>query len=118
MKVSVHLSFNGTCEEAFATYTRLLNGTMLYSLSYRDSPMSSQGAGDWQDKLYHATIEIGGVTVLGGDHLRRYHAPQAFPWSSIRYSGDARGIFDGLADAGTVQMPLQATFWSAAFGVS
>ena len=42
MKISVQLSFNGQCEEAFALYARLLDGTVVYSLRYRDSPMAAQ----------------------------------------------------------------------------
>ena len=52
MKTSVHLTFNGTCEEAFATYTRVLNGTLVYALRYRDSPAAKDVPEDWQDKLY------------------------------------------------------------------
>jgi PhnB protein len=30
---------------------------------------------------------------------------------------DARRIFDALAEGGTVEMPLQSTFWDADFGM-
>lgn len=117
MKTSVHLSFNGTCEEAFATYTRVLNGTLVYSMRYRDSPMANQMSPDWQDKVYHATIEIGGVTILGGDHLQK-EEPQGFSLVVHPATPDeARRVFDSLAEGGVVQMPLDETFWSAAFGV-
>jgi PhnB protein len=118
MKVSVHLSFNGTCDEAFATYTRILNGTLVYSMRYRDSPQASQVPPDWQEKVYHATIEVGGITILGGDHLLPKEQPQGF--SLVVHPAtpdDARRVFDALAEGGVVQMPLDETFWSAAFGV-
>jgi PhnB protein len=117
MKVSVHLSFNGTCEEAFATYTRVLDGTPAYSMRYRESPMANQVPPDWQDKLYHATIEVGGITILGGDHLPK-EEPQGFSLViNPATPDDARRVFDALADGGVIQMPLDETFWSPAFGV-
>jgi len=117
MKISVHLSFNGTCEEAFETYARALNGTRVYALRYRDSPAANQAPPGWEDKLYHATIEVGGITILGGDHLSK-EQPQGF--SLVVHPstpGEARRVFDALADRGVVQMPLDETFWSPAFGV-
>jgi PhnB protein len=32
-------------------------------------------------------------------------------------AGEARRIFDALADGATVQMPFEATFWSPGFGM-
>lgn len=117
MKISVHLSFTGTCEEAFTTYTRVLDGSIVYSLRYRDSPMASQAPAGWEDKLYHATIEVGGITILGGDHLSK-EAPQGFSLVvNPATPADARRVFEALADGGVIQMPLDETFWSRAFGV-
>ena len=119
MKISVHLSFNGTCEEAFALYARVLNGTVLYSLRYRDAPIEDPVPADWQDKLYHATLTIGDITVVGGDPLPAdYRAPYGFSLVvNPDTADDARRIFEALAVGGVVQMPIQQTFWSSAFGV-
>ena len=119
MKTSVHLSFNGTCEEAFSTYARVLHGTVAYLLHYRDSPAAGQAPPDWQGKVYHATMHIGELTLMGGDPLfPDYHAAQGF---SLVVNPDtreeAREAFEALANGGVVQMPLQQTHWSAAFGV-
>ena len=117
MTISVHLFFDGTCEEAFATYTRVFTGTPVYSLRYRDSPMANQAPAGWEDKLYHATIQVGGITIAGGDHLRK-EEPQGFSLIVNPATPDeARRVFDALADRGAVQMPIQETFWSRAFGV-
>ena len=118
MKVSVQLSFDGTCEEAFATYARVLGGTISYSLRYRDSPMAAQVPADWQDKLYHATMTIGELTLMGGDHHQVPEEPQGFMLTvHPSTADDAQRVFDALAEGGTVKMPLQETFWSAAFAV-
>ena len=117
MKASVHLSFAGTCEEAFATYARALGGTVTYSLRYRDSPMASSVPADWQDKLYHATMRIGDLTLMGGDHDIDYVAPKGFMLMlSPETPDDARRMFAELAKDGSVEMAIQETFWSSAFG--
>jgi PhnB protein len=118
MKVSVHLSFNGTCEEAFATYARVLNGTVVYSLRYRDSPMAADVSAAWGDKLYHATMTIDSLTLMGGDHEKDHQAPQGFMLVvNPATPEEAHRLFDALAEGGAVQTPIQETFWSPAFGV-
>jgi PhnB protein len=118
MKISIHLSFNGNCEEAFAMYARLLDGQVVYSLRYRDSPASAQVPPDWQDKLFHSTLTIGDVTLLGGDLVDFHNAPQGFALVLNPASRDeAEVLFDALAERGEVAMPLQATSWASAFGV-
>jgi PhnB protein len=118
VKVSVHLSFNGNCEEAFTTYARILAGTIVYSLRYRDSPMASSVSADWGDKLYHATMTFGGLTLMGGDHQIEYEAPRGFMVVvNPTTTEEAHRIYDALAENGTVQMAMQDTFWSPAFGM-
>src|SRR3954466_10502116 len=111
MKISVHLSFSGTCEEAFALYARVLNGTVLYSLRYRDAPIEDPVPADWQDQLYNATLTIGDLTVGGGAPLPPgYPAPSGFSLVvNPDTADDARRIFEALAGGGVVQMPIQQT---------
>lgn len=119
MKTSVHLTFLGTCEEAFSTYARLLEGTVVYSLRYGDSPAANQVPADWQDKLYHSTLTLADLTLSGGDVLAiNYRALEGVSLIVNPDSPeDAHRIFDGLANGGVVEMPLQEVFWSPAFGV-
>ncbi len=117
MKASVHLSFGGDCEEAFTTYVRVLRGTLVYSLRYRDSPMATEVPTDWQDKLYHATMTIGGLTLMGGDQTGHDHRNGFMLVVNPDTAEDAHVMFAALAEDGSVQMPLQETFWSPAFGM-
>ena len=119
MKISVHLSFNGDCAEAFATYANVFNGTIVFQMKYRESPMAAQVPADWQDKLYHATMTIGSLTLMAGDHHNKVpEEPQGFMLTVHPPTPeDAHRVFDALADGGTVKMPIQETHWSAAFGV-
>jgi PhnB protein len=118
MKISVHLSFDGQCGEAFATYADIFNGTIVFHMKYRESPMAGEVPADWQDKIYHATLTIAGLTLMGGDLQPLAIAPQG---CSLIVNPDGHGeahrIFDALEQGGVVKMPMQETFWAAAFGV-
>ena len=118
MKISVHLSFSGNCAEAFAGYARTFNGAVVFQMKYGESPMADEVPADWQDKLYHATMTIGDLTLMGGDHQIDYQAPKGFMLTvNPPTPDDAHRLFDALVQAGTVQMAIQETFWSPAFGM-
>ena len=42
MQVSCHLTFAGTCEEAFRFYERTLGGRIETMLAYGDSPLAEE----------------------------------------------------------------------------
>jgi PhnB protein len=119
MKISVQLSFNGKCADAFADSARIFNGTVVFQMKYRESPMAAEVPPDWQDKVYHATLSVAGITLLGGDQLAGVDlTPGGFGLVvSPDSAEDADRIFDALSQEGLVKMPLQETFWAAAFGV-
>lgn len=118
MKISVHLSFDGQCAEAFATYADIFDGTIAFQMKYRDSPMAGEVPAGWQDRIYHATLTIAGLTLMGGDMQPLSVAPQG---CSLIVNPDghdeAHRIFDALANDGLVKMPMQETSWAAAFGM-
>jgi len=125
MKISVHLLFSGQCAEAFAAYARIFNGAIVFQMKYRDSPMAAQVPADWQDQVYHATLTIGGITILGGDVQPADHRALSTdnPMQGVALvvnpggRDEAQRIFEALSSDGVVKMPLQETFWAAAFGV-
>ncbi len=121
MKLSpqLALSFNGTCEAAFGCYERCLNGTITFMLRWSDSPNAGAAPADWGDKIYHATLKVGDVVIMGGDQPPdRYDQPQGFqlvlPMDDLLA---AERVFQELAEGGTIEMPLQETFWASRFGV-
>jgi PhnB protein len=119
MNLSFHLTFDGRCEAAFAFYVRCLGGTIVTTLRYGDSPMAAQTPQDWQDKIVHATINIYGNALAGADAFPEDYAPPRgfFVLLDIDDPSDADRIFQPLSENGTVQMPIQETFWATRFGV-
>ena len=119
MHLNPQLMFNGDCEEAFHAYARLLGGTVIYVLRYRQSPMAEQVPPEWQDKVAHARVRVAGIDLTGGDVTEAdYQPPRGVSLLlGVPDPADAERVFDGLAAGGTVQMPIQQTDWALRFGV-
>ena len=119
MNMTPYLSFKGDCEAAFKFYEQHLGGQPGPLFRYRGSPMAVQAPPDWQDKVMHASITIGGQTVMGADTVPdQYEVPRGFSLSlNMNDIADAERIFDGLSADGTIIMSLEKTFWAARFGV-
>jgi PhnB protein len=119
MKLSPHLTFDGQYEAAFKFYERCLGGTIIVMLSYGESPMANQVPPEWAAKILHATLSVGENTLVGADSFPgRYEQPRGFHVVlGIADLTEAERAYHALTENGTVQMPLQETFWAVRFGV-
>ena len=119
IQIRPYLSFNGRCEEAFRFYEECLGGKIVAMLKYRDSPMAEHTATEQRDKVMHACLAVGGQMLMGADGPPNcYELPKGTcVMLGVADKAEAERIFPALAANGDVQMPLQATFWSAAFGM-
>jgi PhnB protein len=112
------INFSGQCEAAFRFYERCLGAKILFMLTWGDSPAAAQAPAGWEKKILHGRISLGGMEIVAGDVLPdQYETPRGF---SIVLSMDdpdaAERIFHALSENGSVQMPLQKTFWAARYG--
>jgi PhnB protein len=119
MELTIHLSFNGQCEEAFRFYERCLGGKIVTMLTWADSPMANEAPEGWSEKIMHATLKFGDCSLAGSDSFPgQYEGAKGF---QILLGTDepveAERMFQALAENGTVTMPLQKTFWAVLFGV-
>jgi PhnB protein len=120
MKLNPHVAFGGQCQEAFQSYERCLGGKILTMLTYRDSPMAEHVPPEWRGKILHATLTLGDSVVLYGSDVvpEQFQPPKGFHLTvGIKDAVEAERIFQALSESGTVQMPLQTTFWAQRFGV-
>ena len=120
IEISPYLDFDGQCEAAFKFYQQCLGGTDLSIHKYAGSPMANQVPPEWQDKVMHATLVIGKTAIMGSDHppSSKAEAPKGFSLSiAVDKPEDADRVFSALAKGGTIQLPIQQTFWSARFGM-
>jgi PhnB protein len=119
MKLSIHLTYKGQCEAAFAFYQRCLGGTIVTMLKYGDSPIAAQVPLEWQDNIVHATLTFGELSLAGVDLLPTdYARPEGFfTLLEVDEPSEAERIFHSLAENGIVKLPMQETFWASRFGV-
>lgn len=119
MKLNPHLSFGGQCQDAFQFYERCLGGKVNTMLTYGDSPMANQVPPEFRGKIVHATLTVGDNVLYGADVVpEQYRSPKGFHLTlGIQEPAEAERIFNELSQNGTVQMPIQKTFWAVLFGV-
>ena len=119
MRINPYLTFNGQCESALRFYERSLGGRILMMMTYVDSPMAKQMPPEWGTKIIHATFALADQTLGAADVLpESYQKPQGFSITlNIETAEEADRIFKMLSEKGTVQMPVQETFWALRFGM-
>jgi PhnB protein len=88
-------------------------------MTYGDSPLSEQAPPEWRQKILHATLAFGQYMIQGADSLpESYRKPQGFSvMLNLDTAAEADRIFNALAEQGTVQVPLQQSFWASRFGM-
>jgi PhnB protein len=122
MPIQPYLFFEGRCEEALGFYQWVLGAEIQMLLRYKDSPdpcpdgMVPPGS---EDKIMHAGLKIGDSVVMASDGGCSGAAGfQGFSLSIAATDGDeAARLFSGLAEGGTVAMPLGKTFFAPHFGM-
>lgn len=119
MQVNPYLNFDGQCEAAFNLYERVLGGKIIFKMTHGESPMADRVGPDWQGKIMHATLAVGDRLIQGMDApAQHYSKPQGFSLAiSTKDPTEAEKIFSALSQGGSVQMPLQQTFWASKFGM-
>jgi PhnB protein len=119
MQLNSYLTFNGQGEAAFKFYEQCLGGKIEAMFTHAGTPAETQAPPGWRDKIMHARLNVGGSVLMGSDAPPgRYETPKGF---SVQIGTtdplEAERMFQALADGGTVQMPIQQTFWATRFGM-
>lgn len=117
MSFNPYVFFSGDCAEAFTRYHEIFGGE-LSLLRNGDIPEADRMPGAGEDLVMHAAISTEGALLMGSDDPTGDGGPKV--GVAVSYTApdvaEARRVFDALAEGGTVDMPMEATFFSAAFG--
>jgi PhnB protein len=114
-----YLAFNGKCEAAFKFYEKALGGKLVAMMKQGEFPNPDQPPAN-PDLIMHARLIVGNQVLMGGD------CPSGMPYDGIKgcsvaiqaeTPAEAEKVFNALSAGATIMMPLQATFWAAAFGM-
>lgn len=115
MKLVPYLNYNGTCEEAFRFYASVLGGEVAGINYYEGSPMEVPAG--MEKKVMHAAVLFEDNEIMGADDVNATEMPANSPMMlNFMEVFVMDRIFNGLAQGGTITMPLQDTFWGARFG--
>jgi PhnB protein len=122
MDIYPQLEFNGECETAFTFYARLFNGTIAVMNTLGETeeiplpPGSTRGK---PEMVRFAELRVGEAKIRGNDlPADEYRAPQGFNMSiHFETAGEARRVFDGLSEGGTVSVEPAKVEWANFFGM-
>ncbi len=116
-RLNPYVNFRGTAREAMTFYQSVFGGELDVN-SFAE--FGGMGAPEnEQDQVMHSQLVVNETVVLMGSDW-----PSTMPGEikngTISMSGDdeptLRGWYDGLADGGTVDMPLDKAPWGDYFG--
>ena len=122
MEIQPYLFFEGRCEEAIDFYRRAVGADVQFLMRYKDMPEPRPPGvvtPATENKVMHASLKIGGSTVLASDgQCQGEPHTQGFALSlTVADEAEAERRFNALADGGEVRMPLAKTFFSSRFGM-
>ena len=119
MDLNPYLFFDGNCEAAFKFYEKLLGGKIDAMMTHDGAPSADHVPPEWRSKIMHARLSVGDKVLMASDAPPgHFQQPQGFSVTlGLTDPAEAGRIFDGLAEGGTVRMPLQETFWAVRFGM-
>lgn len=118
MKMNPYLTFDGTCEEAFTFYAKVLDGKIDAMMPFKGTPAEEHVPAESRDKIMHASMTFSGGVLMGTDAPPQYRRPMQGMSVSLQLTDPkaAERLFAKLAEGGAINMPMEETFWAARFG--
>ncbi len=119
MKTNLHLVFSGNCREAFAFYEKTFHSKVQFCMTFGEAPAGVPIPPDANDLILHTSMPLGSALIMGCDAPNgRETTLGGFQIAVTDPSAEeVERLFDELKAGGSVQMPLDNTFWSPLFGM-
>jgi PhnB protein len=120
MKISPYLIFNGDCRAAFTFYQQCLQAQLEAMMTFGETPAAEHVPKEHQDLIIHTCLKVGDQMLMASDTTPDRPTPGMSGCSislNVDSIAEAERVFNALAEGGKVEMPLQATFWAARFGM-
>ena len=119
MQVQPYLFFDGRCDEALEFYKNAVGAKVGMVMRFKDAPEPTQCNPGSENKVMHASFEIGDTMVLASDG--RNSGQPKFEGFSLAVSANSEAeverMFNALGEGGQVTLPLTKTFFSPKFGM-
>ncbi|MHC8326167.1 VOC family protein [Pseudomonas sp. LB1P83] len=120
MKINPYLIFNGDCKAAFTFYAQALQGQIEMMMTFGESPAREHFPADYHNLIIHTRLAVGDQAIMGSDTTPDRPTDDMSGCSvslNVDSIAEAERVFGALSEDGSVQMPLEATFWAARFGM-
>lgn len=118
-----YLHFNGNTEEVINYYKSILGGEITIMGRYKDIPGGEKMPPELQDKIIHASLVINErLTIMATDALEAMdrHLVEGNNFHICIHTEsepETNKLFEKLSKDGSIEMPLNKTFWGAYFGM-
>ena len=118
MQLHTYLNYGGNCEQAFQFYEQHLGGKITFLQRHGDMPGPSQVPKDWNGKVLHARMTLGGTELMGADIPPDRFQPMRSAYLSLTVDSmpEAERIYGLLTDGGEIFMKMEETFFATRFG--
>ena len=114
INISTYLIFNGQAAEALDFYKNVFGGE-LNTMTH--GQMGNTEHPDW---IMHGQLSTPfGWDIMGGDHPNEEAPTKVGNTQACIWGDDTEGmtkIFNGLAEGGSIQTPLEAQAWGDSYG--
>ncbi|MNP02950.1 hypothetical protein D3C76_948170 [compost metagenome] len=120
MKISPYLIFNGDCRAAFTFYQQCLQAQIEAMMTFGETPAAEHVPKEHHDLIIHTCLKVGDQMLMASDTTPDRPTPGMSGCSislNVDSIAEAERVFNALAEGGKVDMPLEATFWAARFGM-
>jgi PhnB protein len=119
MNVQPYLFFDGRAEEAIDFYKKAVGAEVEMMMRWKDCPDKSGCTPQNENKVMHASVKIGDVSVMASDgNCAGKPDFKGFALSlTAKTEAEADKLFSALSAGGQVQLPLTKTFFSPKFGM-
>ena len=117
---NTYLNFDGKCHEAMTFYGRCLEAEPNFIPFSAGPPEISAMAKGASDRILHAELSTGPVTLMGSDTLpdMPFHQGNNFSISlDCESQAEMERVFTALGENGEVTMPMHEAFWGGRFGM-
>jgi len=117
LELDIYLNYKGNCAEAFKFYEKHLGGKITSMATFKEQPDPTNIPPNWENKILHARIEIGGTALMGADIPNAEPMRSAYLTLSLGSPEEAERIYALLSDGGQIFMKMEKTFFASRFAM-
>jgi PhnB protein len=117
MKLDVYVNYPGNCEQAFRFYEQHLGGRITDINRHGEAPPRPDFPAGWSEKVLHARVEVGGMSLMGADIPGAEPMRSAYLTLRTDTAEQADQLYALLTDGGEIFMKLEETFFASRFAM-